>query len=145
MAAQLSSSAQGGGGRRVKLACSGGWGLGLDQNIQLFTSIQPHKLLRRRRCLRSLDSTRLYSSSSSSSSSRNKAKRFNSEAHLFVDGGDHDEGDGVHGGDDDGGHVEYYERDDDLSCFRGLVLDISYRSAHLSLHLTCTALCTICY
>ncbi|KAM1332270.1 hypothetical protein TB2_008197 [Malus domestica] len=133
MAAQLSSTAQGGGGRRVKLACSWGWGLGLglDQNMQLFTSIQPHKLLRRRRCLRSLDSTRLYSSSSSSSSSRNKAKRFNSEAHLFVGGGDHDEGDGVYGGDDDGGHVEYYERDDDLSCFRGLVLDISYRPVNV--------------
>ncbi|CAN6717252.1 unnamed protein product [Malus baccata var. baccata] len=132
MAAQLSSTAQGGGGRRVKLACSWGWGLGLDQNMQLFTSIQPHKLLRRRRCLRSLDSTRLYSSSSSSSSSsRNKAKRFNSEAHLFVGGGDHNEGDGVYGGDDDGGHVEYYERDDDLSCFRGLVLDISYRPVNV--------------
>lgn len=85
-----------------------------------FTSIKPHK----RR------STRLYSSSSSSSSaSSNKTKRLNAEVRLFFGddedvNGDNKGGDHAHhDGDDDD---DEFERDE-LSCFRGLVLDISYR------------------
>ncbi|KAK9938972.1 hypothetical protein M0R45_015682 [Rubus argutus] len=86
-----------------------------------FTSIKPHKSR----------STRLYSSSSSSSSSSNKTKRLNAEVRLFFGddedvNGDNKGGDHAHhdGGDDD--DDDEFERDE-LSCFRGLVLDISYR------------------
>lgn len=110
---------------RVKLLFNGE-GVALEQkgdpfNNNMFTSIQPHTY-NRRLSRPHLDSTRLYSSS------MNKAKRLNAEARLFV------------GGDEAGpGHddASEFERDDELACFRGLVLDISYRSPHFSLWDAC--------
>ncbi|CAL8167229.1 unnamed protein product [Prunus armeniaca] len=105
---------------RVKLLFNGE-GVALEQkgdpfNNNMFTSIQPHTY-NRRLGRPHLDSTRLYSSSS-----MNKAKRLNAEARLFV------------GGDEAGpGHddASEFERDDELACFRGLVLDISYRPVNV--------------
>ncbi|XP_062016179.1 uncharacterized protein LOC133732608 isoform X1 [Rosa rugosa] len=101
-------------------------GSGLDPKDPLscmFTfssSIKPQN-----RRLSSFDSTRLYSSSNSSS---NKTKRLKAEVRLFFGDEEDVKGDNKvgehahHGGDDD----DEFERDE-LSCFRGLVLDISYR------------------
>ncbi|VVA26514.1 PREDICTED: HNH endonuclease [Prunus dulcis] len=105
---------------RVKLLFNGE-GVALEQkgdpfNNKMFTSIQPHTY-NRRLGRPHLDSTRVYSSSS-----MNKAKRLNAEARLFV------------GGDEAGpGHDDAaeFERDDELACFRGLVLDISYRPVNV--------------
>ncbi|XP_050370992.1 uncharacterized protein LOC126788992 [Argentina anserina] len=105
-------------------------GSGSDPKVPyscMFTlpSFKPQK-----RRLTSFDSTRLYSSSSSSSSSSsNKTRRHNAEVRLFF--GDEvavhgDNNVGVGGGDDHDVDNDEFERDE-LSCFRGLVLDISYR------------------
>ncbi|KAF3781511.1 hypothetical protein EJ110_NYTH36900 [Nymphaea thermarum] len=66
-----------------------------------------------------------------------KSGKVSGEGHLLrdrvsgidaIDGPDHDDGDLVGGLDhDDGDHVGGYGGFDELACFRGLVLDVSYR------------------
>ncbi|KAL6205298.1 PREDICTED: uncharacterized protein LOC101304737 [Fragaria vesca subsp. vesca] len=83
-----------------------------------FSSLKPQK-----RRLTSLDSTRIYSSSSAS----NKTKRLNAEVRLFFGDEVADKKGGLGDSEyDDVDDDDEFERDD-LSCFRGLVLDISYR------------------
>jgi hypothetical protein len=65
------------------------------------------------------------SSSSSSSSVNNKSSNFSAEASLNVS-----DDEGVYDEDDGFVYDDEFERDD-LSDFRGLVLDISYRSVSL--------------
>ncbi|XP_031504035.1 uncharacterized protein LOC116266796 isoform X2 [Nymphaea colorata] len=66
-----------------------------------------------------------------------KSGKVSGEGHLLrdrvsgidaIDGPDHDDGDPVGGLDhDDGDHIGGYGGFDELACFRGLVLDVSYR------------------
>lgn len=111
---------------RLKLLFSGeGASLGLESrdpfHYSKLRSVQTH--MRRLRFRRS--TTRLFSSSSSSaslSSSLNKSKHFNAEARPDVS-----DDEGAYDEDDDVDHADEFERDE-LAGFRGLVLDISYRS-----------------
>ena len=76
-----------------------------------------------KRRLSSFDSTRLYSSSSNSS--KNKTKRHNADQVRLFSGNEV-----AVNGDNNvglGDAVGYDDVDDELSCFRGLVLDTSYR------------------
>lgn len=109
---------------RVKLLINGdGVSFGLEPKDPFHfkvRSVQPHK---RRLKLSGSSSTRIYSSSSS----LNKPPNSSAEGHL--NGGD----ESVHHENEMADH--YFDEDDDdeyarddLACFRGLVLDISYRS-----------------
>ncbi|XP_062113507.1 uncharacterized protein LOC133824594 [Humulus lupulus] len=109
---------------RVKLLFNGGDGVsfGMEPSDPFHfkvRSIQPHK----RRLKLSGSTTRLYSSSSSSSF-LNKPTDFSSDDHLNA--GDEVAGRGYAEDDDD----HEFARDE-LSCFRGLVLDISYRPVNV--------------
>ena len=97
-------------------------------------SIQPHK----RKLKLSGSTTRIYSSSSS-----NKPTNFSKEGHLYVgDESVYRENEVVdHDFDGDDDDDDEFVRDD-LACFRGLVLDISYRSI---LFLKVLSFCNYCF
>lgn len=112
---------------RLKLLFSNGEGgsFGLEPkdpfHYNKLRSVQTH--LRRLRFL-GFTTTRFFFSSSSSYVNNKSSSTFNLEACLRVS-----DSEGVYDDDDDNDfdHNDELERDD-LSCFRGLVLDISYRS-----------------
>jgi hypothetical protein len=110
---------------RLKLLFSGdGVSLGLEPKDPFHS--KPRSVQTQVRRLRFLGSTtRLFSSSSSSSSVNNKSSNFSAEASLNVS-----DDEGVYDEDDGFVYDDEFERDD-LSDFRGLVLDISYRSVSL--------------
>ena len=108
---------------RLKLLFSGdGVSLGLEPKDPFHS--KPRSVQTQVRRLRFLGSTtRLFSSSSSSVN--NKSSNFSAEASLNVS-----DDEGVYAEDDGFVYDDELERDD-LSDFRGLVLDISYRSVSL--------------
>ncbi|KAK4581496.1 hypothetical protein RGQ29_024932 [Quercus rubra] len=115
---------------RLKLLFSNGEGgsFGLEPkdpfHYNKLRSVQTH--LRRLRFL-GFTTTRFFFSSSSSYVNNKSSRTFNLEACLRVS-----DSEGVYDDDDDNDfdHNDELERDD-LSCFRGLVLDISYRPVNV--------------
>jgi hypothetical protein len=118
---------------RLKLFFSGeGVSLGLEPKDPFHSKLRSVQTYMRGLRFLGSTKTRLFFSSSSSSSSssvNNKSSNFSAEASLNVsdDEGVYDEDDGV-------GYDDEFKRDD-LADFRGLVLDISYRSVFLMTHL----------
>ncbi|KAF4368573.1 hypothetical protein F8388_018697 [Cannabis sativa] len=114
---------------RVKLLFNGGDGgvsFGLEPNDPFHfkvRSIQPQK----RKLKLSGSTTRIYSSSSSFLN--NPTSFSSSEAHLNVGDDEVVVDRGYGGGDEYDGDLEFQR--DELACFRGLVLDISYRPVNV--------------